>query len=289
MRGSVPLFLGASPLGTALLLSLLLSLAILSVARAALYLGPLLRRQLEKSGVLDLWFSRFGRLNREFQVLLLGLVAVSLGVSAVAYLAEGVTSVPAVSDWDQDFVVAAHAHIDTFEVKLFETTTSLAGRLASWILGLGVSLFLLVRGKQRLLLLWVVGVVGNSIIIQLLKQAYQRPRPTFAVPLLTETNFSFPSGHASASILMYGLLAYILFRSTGKMDWKGRIALVIGVLWVGVFIGTSRLALGVHYPTDVLAGWSVAITWLAVLVTADLFIRPRRSDYPTERIVRQDS
>lgn len=225
------------------------------------------------------WVKQKSRLLKEVQILGFSLGIVALGVSAVVNLVQGVSHVPAVADWDQAFVVAAHSNIEPWEITLFEVTTSLAGRLASLVIGFVVGFWLLAKRKKRLLALWVIGLVGNSVIVQIIKQTQERARPSFLEPLLNEPNFSFPSGHASASVLMYGLLAYIILRSLQDLGRGQRIALVLTVLWTGVFVGTSRLALGVHYPTDVLAGWLIAMSWLTLLITCDLVIRPAARRY----------
>lgn len=275
LEGSA-VFLGASPLGTALLLSLLLTLFLLVVARFSLFLGPRLGRLATRLPRYETWNAGVHRLRYELLAIVFGFAVLIAGVSLVASITEGVTEVPQVSDWDQTFVVTAHRNIGDLEVALFGFTTDLAGRGASILLGFFLGTWLLLSRQRRLLLLWAGGLIGNSVIIQLMKQYYQRPRPELLEPYLTESNFSFPSGHAAASVLMYGLLAYILFiRSDRKFSWKGRVGIVVSVVWLGVFIGTSRLALGVHYPTDVLAGWTVAISWLAVLIGADQFVRAR--------------
>jgi len=255
-------FLGASPLGTALVLSLLITLVVILTGRLVLVLSRLPAPD---------WLLDISRRSRRWVVLGLGLAIFGVGVSVLASLTEGVTQVPAVSDWDQHFVVTAHANLGGAELAFFHVVTQMAGRAASIILGLGVGLFLLLSRDRRMLRLWAVGLIGNSIIIQLLKQFYQRPRPELITPYLTEHNFSFPSGHASASILMYGLLAYIIYIRFSGLKRAGRQLLGASVIWLGVLIGTSRLALGVHYPTDVLAGWAVAVSWLSILICMDRF------------------
>ena len=266
-------FFGASPVGTALLLSLILSLLLILLARTAFFLGPKLRHLLKDNPHIRQWTRRFPAISREWQLLLLGFAVLVCSVLGFATISEGLTETPYLRAWDQRFVLAAHEHIRTWEVTLFEITTVLGGRLVSILLGAGLTLWFLIQRNKRFLLLWAGGLIGNSIIIQILKHLYERPRPEFSSPLLTEANFSFPSGHAAASIVMYGLLAYLILIRRNKMKTPARLAVVTGVLWTGVFIGTSRLALGVHYPSDVLAGWLVAIAWLTVLVCVDQYVR----------------
>ena len=266
-------FFGASPVGTALLLSLVLTLLLILLARMAFFLGPKLSKLSKDNERIKQWVRRVPAIGREWQLLILVFAVLTCSILAFASITEGLTETPYLSAWDQKFVVAAHEHIQTWELKLFEMATALGGRLTSLVLGVGLSLWFLIRRNKRFLLLWAGGLVGNSIIIQILKQLYERPRPEFSSPFLTEANFSFPSGHAAASIVMYGLLAYLILIRKNKLKTPARLAVVTGVLWVGVFIGTSRLALGVHYPSDVLAGWLVALAWLTVVVCVDQYVR----------------
>ena len=158
-------FLGASPLGTALVLSLLMTLVVLTVGRVVLALSRLPAPD---------WLLEISRRSRRWIVLGVGLVTLALGAGAVGTLTEGVTQVPAVSDWDKHFVVTAHSSLGEGELAFFHVVTQMAGRAASILLGIGVGLFLLLSKDRRMLRLWVVGLVGNSVIIQVLKQFYPR-------------------------------------------------------------------------------------------------------------------
>lgn len=100
--------------------------------------------------------------------------------------------------------------------------------------------------------------VGNS----LLKISFQRARPDALDAIVVEHGYSFPSGHSALGMVAYGVLAIILWRST--LPRAARIALV-AALGVLVFaVGLSRIWLGVHYPTDVLAGWTAGLSVLMV-------------------------
>jgi undecaprenyl-diphosphatase len=99
-----------------------------------------------------------------------------------------------------------------------------------------------------------------------------RPRPTLWPWLIPTAGFAFPSGHATAGAALYPLLGWLALRSRG-LGWGGY-ALGLGV---GVFIGVGRLYVGVHWPTDVVAGWAIGA---AVSLRAVLWLRrldsPRR-------------
>ena len=103
-------------------------------------------------------------------------------------------------------------------------------------------------------------MIGAGIIIQAVKMEFRRPRPTLFQPLLHETGYSFPSGHSLISIVIYGLLGYFamhLFKAHAARVLVGAITILLIVL-----IGLSRVYVGVHFPTDVLAGWTGGLPWL---------------------------
>ena len=109
-----------------------------------------------------------------------------------------------------------------------------------------------------------VAIFGAGAIIQTVKLLVQRPRPAAVPhgfqPLLHETGYSFPSGHSLIAMTVYGLLGYFALALC-----RGRAArLIVRVLTVLVVfaIGASRVYVGVHYPTDVLAGWTAGVPWL---------------------------
>ena len=105
-----------------------------------------------------------------------------------------------------------------------------------------------------------VAIIGSGIIIQSVKLVIKRPRPSFFTPLLHESGFSFPSGHSLIAMVVYGLLGYFvihLFR-----DFGARLAVRITTVLLVIAIGVSRVYVGVHYPTDVLAGWTAGVPWL---------------------------
>jgi len=119
---------------------------------------------------------------------------------------------------------------------------------------------------------WRHGVIGAATIglaalgVELIKTAVARTRPEILEPIYVEHGFSFPSGHATLSMVAYGILAVLVRRSF--LPRATRI-IVFGVVAVLVFlIGLSRVWLGVHYPSDVIAGWVAGAT--VVLTFASL-------------------
>lgn len=118
---------------------------------------------------------------------------------------------------------------------------------------------------------------GNLIVAttnKLLKHLIHRLRPDTALFLIDENGFSFPSGHSISGMYTYGLLLYFILTKVKNTAWRITLAVILTVLAFG--IGFSRIYLGVHFPTDVLAGWSLGA--LGVIVTI-LFL-DRRSGSP---------
>ena len=89
--------------------------------------------------------------------------------------------------------------------------------------------------------------------------------------MLVETSYSFPSGHAMESFVAYGMLAYLAVLAL--KTWEARVAAVCGAALLVVLIGFSRMYLGVHYFSDVIAGYAAGGVWLSALITGAETIR----------------
>lgn len=108
-----------------------------------------------------------------------------------------------------------------------------------------------------------VVLIGGLLLNQSLKFLFQRQRPMLP-HLVAASGFSFPSGHAMISMVYYGILAYLFW-----IHSKGKIAKyfwTLSAIFLVLFVGISRIYLGVHYPSDVLAGFSAGAFWLIVCV-----------------------
>ena len=129
-----------------------------------------------------------------------------------------------------------------------------------------------ILSKRRRPAAWVAIAMGGAFVLDFtLKQAFHRARP---VPFfgLAPHSYSFPSGHALGSLCFYGVLAGLLTarirnRLVRVLIWTAGAALVIA-------IGFSRIYLGVHYATDVIAGYIAAAIWISMLLIADRMYRP---------------
>ncbi len=119
-----------------------------------------------------------------------------------------------------------------------------------------------------------VNLVLATLLNLLLKTLIQRPRPE-GYRLVAESGFSFPSGHSMVAMAFYGLLIWMVWRY--EKDSLVRRLGVIGFGLVIVLVGLSRIYLGVHYASDVLAGFCASIAWLGVYtkLLAPVFLAPR--------------
>jgi membrane-associated phospholipid phosphatase len=141
-------------------------------------------------------------------------------------------------------------------------------------LAVAIVTFLWLRWRRAAL--WLVFSVAGALVLDLaLKNAFHRPRPA---PFFGDLphSYSFPSGHALFSFCFYGVLAGLLsarLRSPGLkvLVWVLAAALIAA-------IGLSRIYLGVHYPSDVLAGYLAAAVWVSSLVAADRWRRGRNKN-----------
>jgi undecaprenyl-diphosphatase len=126
------------------------------------------------------------------------------------------------------------------------------------LLALAVALFYR-KGWKLSAMLLLVSTAGSAVLTTVLKSVFERTRPELFDSGYQATSYSFPSGHATVAVGFYGMLTLVLALRMRKI---ARRALVIFGILVVLLIGFSRLYLGVHYPTDVLAGYLAAFLWL---------------------------
>ncbi|HEY4497400.1 MAG TPA: phosphatase PAP2 family protein [Candidatus Paceibacterota bacterium] len=149
---------------------------------------------------------------------------------------------------------------DPFWTQFF----SVVGLLGKWHVVFGilaaVSFALWFLNKRVLLVPLWLSVGGAELITLVLKNMIMRPRPEMAS--VVEKSFAFPSGHATLAVALYGFIAYILFRMCRTR--KEKIIVSVISMFIVLLIGFSRLYLGVHYVSDVLAGYLVGAIGLCV-------------------------
>jgi undecaprenyl-diphosphatase len=152
--------------------------------------------------------------------------------------------------------------------SLMRDITALGGTPVLTVLCVLLAGFLSLRKSWRNLTLLVVVVLGQTLIVQLLKDAFARTRPEIVPHLIETTSESFPSGHAASAASIYLLLAAMLAPSLPTS--AARRYVFAAAIVMALLVGASRVVLGVHYPSDVLAGWSFGVGWtMTALLIAD--------------------
>lgn len=142
-----------------------------------------------------------------------------------------------------------------------------------------IALYFAAIKKWRELVLLAVIMIGGLILENGLKVSFHRPRPVSFFGTPSPATYSFPSGHALLSLCFYGAAAYLITRRF--KSYRARILVWCGAgLLVGL-IGLSRIYLGLHYPSDVIAGYLTATIWVISIAFADRFYRRRHSVTPS--------
>jgi undecaprenyl-diphosphatase len=140
--------------------------------------------------------------------------------------------------------------------------TSLGSDTVLGLAVLAVAGFLLLQGLWRRALLVVAASLGGWFLQASLKQLFQRPRPDIVPHLREVMSLSFPSGHALQSAVVYLTLGALLMHMAERRLTK--LYCMATAMLATALVGTSRIYLGVHYPTDVLAGWLLGLSWALV-------------------------
>ena len=210
--------------------------------------------------------------------LTIGLLVLAVGGWAFGALAEEVAEGD--TGLDKRIADELHEHATRPLTEFFEAVTTLGNGI---VLGgvAAIAAYLLARRRYYAeAVLMVLAYVGAQVLSFSLKLAFRRDRPFFTDPLATLSTYSFPSGHATVSIAVYGALCLVLLR---RLTGPARVVCLAAAVLLVSLIGFSRLYLGVHFLSDVLAGYSAGLAWLALcVVVLDLHHR-RRSRLQTSR------
>ncbi|MEJ7933897.1 phosphatase PAP2 family protein [Sphingobium sp. AN558] len=160
--------------------------------------------------------------------------------------------------------------------------TALGGVTILTLLTALTAAYLLASRKAGTALFLIAAIAGGAIVSSILKAGYARPRPELVPHLVEVHSTSFPSGHAMNSAITYLTLGVLLARS--ETDRRVRIFLMSVAIGLTLTIGMSRVYLGVHWPSDVVAGWCVGACWAALCsLAARALQRSRTIEQPTEK------
>lgn len=161
--------------------------------------------------------------------------------------------------------------------------TALGGFTVLILISALVSLFFWLKRRFGLMMMTISTLVGGAATSFALKLLFGRDRPGIE-HLVTVSTKSFPSGHAMLSAVVYLTLGALLARSEERKQFK--LFFLSAALLLTLLVGLSRIYLGVHYPTDVLAGWIAGAVWAMVCLIVAGFIHRRR--HPLDRHMESD-
>lgn len=148
------------------------------------------------------------------------------------------------------------------------------------MMSLVLVIYLLVRRARYWVGAVLLAVPGGMLLNVLLKYTFQRARPTFDEPLLTLTTYSFPSGHTVGATVFYGVLAAYLVCVCQR--WRTRALVALLASCMVALVALSRVYLGVHYLSDVMAAVAVGAAWTSICITAMSTLRRRHAARATE-------
>ena len=212
--------------------------------------------------------------------LTLGLVISLAGLWVFAGVTEDVIHHDPLTQFDVALLDWLHARATATGYAVFNAISLLGSPVTLTILALAVALLLAARRELIVLAGWLAAFAGGGLLDVVLKLVIRRPRPPGAAAFLQHFSWSFPSGHAMASLIGYGVLAYVL-----TLLWihrrSAQIAVVLGAALLIIAIGFSRLYLGVHYFSDVVGGYAAGVLWLSACISGLEVARGWRAGLPS--------
>ena len=149
--------------------------------------------------------------------------------------------------------------------SFFTIFTNLGGSFAILVGSLIVIIYLSLRKRFDYLVSYITAIIGGSVLVFILKTSIHRVRPISDTSLIKVGGWSFPSGHAMASIIFFGMVAFLSFQDI--KSWELRVLVVTASGFIVFLIGLSRIYLQVHYLSDVLAGYVGGLFWLSICIT----------------------
>jgi len=193
-----------------------------------------------------------------------GLLVVAVGAGVFAALASQLGADGAVRQADQSVADAMRAGLPQALRQVFAALTHLADPATLTLLGLAVAGMLVARRQWLLATGWAGALVGNGLLNPMLKGLIGRDRPLAPAGEALVAGFSFPSGHSAGAVVAYGMLAYLGWRLLAP---RWHLPALAGAGLIAGLVGLSRLVLGVHFASDVVAGFASGAAWLALCVT----------------------
>lgn len=194
-----------------------------------------------------------------------GFVVILAAAAVFAQVADEVLGAKVLDRVDHAFTQGLAQYTPVEALHVFAVLTRLGDTATLTAVCIVVALALLATRRGALAAAWVLTVAGGGTLNALLKRVFERARPAADGWLVGADGFSFPSGHSTGSVVTYGMLAYLAMRLLPR--WAHvPVALLMAAL--AATIGASRMFLRVHYASDVLAGFALGVSWLALCIVS---------------------
>jgi undecaprenyl-diphosphatase len=191
--------------------------------------------------------------------LIAGFLAATAALVLFAWLATQVFRQSTI-EFDAAVRAQVHAWASPALTSFFRVLTLFGSERILVPLGAVVVWRLAAAGRKRAAILFVVAALGGEALENILKLLFRRERPEALFGYLAPSTYSFPSGHAMISVTFYGVLAALIAPQLATSS--ARAAVWAAATAAAALIGVSRVYLGVHHPSDVLAGYAAAVVWV---------------------------
>jgi undecaprenyl-diphosphatase len=224
------------------------------------------------------WRARFAALHPKAYLGAHGLVGAAACIVmlwAFSYIADEMTEQSLLVQVDHLIVRWLEAHGTEGGEAFFSVMSWIGSQLMTTIVVVGVIWLAFRRDWFRAVAL-TLAVMGGTALNDLLKALFHRGRPETATEFIKYESWSFPSGHSMNSLIGFGFVAYLFLERT--TDRRARIAIIVATAIVVGLVGFSRLYLGVHYLSDVIAGFLAGAVWLLVCIAALRVAERQRAD-----------
>ena len=203
------------------------------------------------------WFARWPTV---------GVIMFLVGASLFGVIAYNVWAKGSLLQWDVPLARQLHAQAVKQPERIIEILVFgfFVGKELLQVIAIILSVYFLHKRFWPELAMLLIGAGGGAIIWYSLTGVFDRARPTNQIGIVV-TDPSFPSGHTISAVLCYGLLAYLFIPKMPSLFWKWVVA--IAALVTILFIGFSRMYLGGHYLTDIIAGYALGLAWAGLVFT----------------------
>lgn len=205
---------------------------------------------------------------------IIGLIMVLVGSLTFGAFAYNVQTHGPLLQWDVPLSSKLHTEALNTPVRMIELLIFgfFVGKELIQVIAVILILYFLHKRFWREFSMVLVGFGGGALIWYSLSRFFDRPRPAAQLGIVV-SDPSFPSGHVISAVLCYGLLAYLFVPKMPSQFWKW--VVIIGALLIMAYIGFSRLFLGGHYLSDLIAGYALGIAWagLAYTLIERIFIK----------------